>query len=65
MTAVTLEVHSKKTEHLMQGVVTCFGCEYKTGLVRILIFFQDRLTPRVHSRAFGVVERKSTISKNY
>jgi len=31
-----------KPEHLFQGVLTCFGCETKTG-ERSLIVFQDRL----------------------
>jgi len=34
-----LKINNKKT---FGGFYTCFGCETKTGVVRILVIFQDR-----------------------
>jgi len=30
-----------KMKHLFQGVLTCFGCETKTGVVRTLVIFPN------------------------
>jgi len=29
-------------KHLFKGILTCFGCENKTGVIRLLIIFHDR-----------------------
>jgi len=33
--------HTVKTRHFFEQVLTCFECEIKTGVLRILLIFQD------------------------
>jgi len=44
-----------KAKHLFQGVLTCFGCENKMGVICILVIFQSRpshINQKVLLRAF-------------
>jgi len=48
----TLNAQSKQST-CFKECYACFGCENKTGIVRILIIFKDRHVQPYHSKGLG------------